>query len=399
MPTTLNNNQAASIVNAAIAQSIGSDVVGTLDLQGIVDTGNDPTIIGTVDNFNKALINVMIKNLFTDTEYKGFDDPFYVDSEMFGAFIQAISVEVPEMQASHAWVDYTSGQTVVGQYTVYLPLVESQVFGLSTSVELPLTITDNQWNTAFRSASDLLEFVNYIWLNVRNAIQIYMQTESEMNRNNFIAEKFAYAASDDATGVHTINLVAEYCKKFGVSAMTVDEFRTTPKALLFASQQIKLYKDYIQHASTLFNVAGKKKFVAPERLVVEVLADFESDIEVIGMSNTYHDDIVALPGHRTIAAWQGFTNSAADTSIDFDAVSTIDVETGTDGTKITKSGICAMICDKLAIMFTKVDEYLAHQRFDINRIDHYAYQFCSRKLNNLSMPAIIFYLEDVSATA
>ena len=45
MPS-LNNNQMASILNDAIAMSTGAQSVGTLDLQGIIDAGNDPTVIG-----------------------------------------------------------------------------------------------------------------------------------------------------------------------------------------------------------------------------------------------------------------------------------------------------------------------------------------------------------------
>lgn len=399
---TLNNNQIASIVNAAMAQSTGSAVVGTLDLQGIIDTGNDENILGTTESFTKALINVIIKNWFADTSYRSsFNDPFYEDQEAFGAIMQFISVEVPEVQQSHAWTDYTSGTTTVGQYTVYLPVVTSQLYGHSVSWALPISITDNQWNTAFHSATELAGFVSYIWLCVDNALLVHMEDMSAMNRNNFMAEKIHYQSADGATGCHAINLVQEYVSKYGLTAegCTVEEFRTSPKALLFASEQLNLYTEYVQKMSTRFNTSHKKRFTPKERLIVEVLSDFEADLKTVALSSTYHKDIVELPGHRSIPAWQGLVDDLEDNTIDFDAVSEINVEIGSDGTAVNQSGIVALIVDKWAIVHTFIDTYLASQRFDINRLTMYEYQYTDRYINNLTMNGIVFYLADVAAVS
>lgn len=391
---TLNNNQVATVLNAAYTQATGAGELTALNLQQFVDTGQSADIAGSKEAFTKALINVIIKNWFADTSYRSvFNDPFYEDSEKFGGIMQFISVQVPEVKQSRAWTDYTSGTTTVGQYTVYLPVVESQLYGHSVSWSLPITITDNQWNTAFHSAAELSGFVSYIWLCVDNALLQHIEDCSAMNRNNYIAEKIQYAKSEQAKGVHAVNLVEAFCKKTGTASMTVNQFRTNKDALIFASQQLMLTKNYMRKQSTIFNTAGKVRFTPDDRLVVEVLGDFESDIEANAQSSTYHDEMIALPGHRTIPAWQNLQNT------DFGTVSSISVNTGSDGSSVEQSGIVALIVDKWAIVHTFIDQYLASQRFDIDRVTCYEYQYTDRYINNLTMNGVVFYLADYAPAA
>lgn len=394
---TLNNNQAATLVNKATAQATGAANIEELDLKGIVDRGNDPSVIGSREQFTKSLINVTIKNWYMDTSYRSeYDDPFYQDKERFGALTQAISVEVPEVKQSHAWTDYTSGTTTVGQYTVYLPVVSTQIYGKSISWALPITIADNQWDTAFRSESDLAGFVSYVWLCVDNGLVTHIESMNAANRNNFIAEKFAYAASQGATGVHAINLVAVYAKLHGLSSMTVDQYRTTPAALRNGSEEITKYAGYMRRMSTLFNTAHKKRFTPKDRLICEILTQFELDMSYNMEADTFHNDLVALPGHRSIPSWQGLVDANTSDEITFDAVSTINVNTSGDE-QINQSGVVALLVDKWAIAHTLVDEYLAGQRFDIDRINHYEYQYTDRYINNLTLNGLVFYLADYTA--
>lgn len=391
---TLNNNQVMTVLNGAYTQMTGSTELTALNLQNFVDTGNAAdTIKGSTEAFTKALINVIIKNWFADTSYRSsYNDPFFEDQERFGGIMQFISVTVPEVKQSRAWTEYTSGVTTVGQYTVYLPVVESQLYGHTVSWSLPITITDNQWNTAFHNEQELASFVSYIWLCVDNALLQHIEDCSAMNRNNFMAEKLKYAATTEAKGVHAVNLVEGYAKKTGTSSMTVDQFRTNKDALIYASQQLMLYKDYMQKQTTIFNTAGKVRFTPEDRLVVEVLSDFENDIEANAQSSTYHDEMVALPLHRSIPAWQNMHGT------DFATLSAINVNTASDGTAEERSGIVGLIVDKWAIVHTFVDQYLASQRFDIDRVTCYEYQYTDRYINNLTMNGVVFYLADYTAS-
>ena len=392
---SLNNNQVMTTLNEAIAQSTGAKEIGKLTLQNIIDTGNDPTIIGSKENLTKALLNVLIKNWFTDSAYRStYDDPFFQDSATYGAITQHISIEMPKAQESHAWKDIVSGKTQLGQYTVYLPVVHTQIYGKTVSWEIPIAVSGEQWDTAFKSAEELGAFVAFIHLAVDNGIVCHLKDMDRMNRNNFIAEKIAYAGTPQAKGVHVVNLVEEYAKHSGTNAMTVAQFKNNKEALNWASMQFKIYADYMREMSTLFNTAQRERFTPTDRLVLQVLSSFENDVLAVATSDTYHKDIVTLPLHQTVPFWQGLGTRGS-----FDEVSSINVGDASNGTAVEKSGIVALMVDRWAIMHTIFTHRVAVQRFEPEDITQYYNQFRDSYVNNLTMNGIVFVLADYTAAA
>ena len=389
----LNNNAVQNILNSAYLQIVGSAPVGgkQLDLSSFVDVGNDPTLPSFKEQFTKALVIGAVKNFFTDTSYKKeYNDPFFENSEEYGAITQMINIEVPDVQASHAWKEFENG-TTVGTYEVFMPVVHTQYYGKTNSWELPITITYEQWNDAVKDYNGLSTLVSHVMMIVENKIYQHLEDCNGMNRNNFIAEKFAYAATPEAKGIHVINL-CEVAGKQLKKSLTVDDFRNDAEALRIATAKISLFTKYLRKQSTQFNTAEYVRFTPSDRLVVQVLSEFESDVNRVLMSDTFHNDMVALPKYESIPYWQD------SEGLTFDKVSSINVKTGT-GTVISKKGIVAFICDKWAILHTIKKQRVASRNFDPEALDMYFYQFRDMYANNLTMNAVVFYLEDYTHTA
>ncbi len=399
----LNNNQVATVVNAAMGQSTGKDDVEELDLRGIVDTGGDESVIGSRDSFTKALLNELINKWYTDSSYRSeFEDPFFVNTEKFGAIVQAISVEVPEVKESSAWQDFGPGEgqvNKVGEYTIYLPIVHNVIYGKSVSYELPVCVTEEQWNTAFKSESEFRGFVSYILMCVDNALIVHLENISNMNRNNFMAEKIAYAASVGATGVHVVDLVEKYVKEMGdpTADFSVEEYLSDVNAMRHGSEKIRLYDKYIGRMSVKYNTAGRKRFTPKERKVLQILSFFDERMKTVALSDTIHDDYVKLApeGYQSVPFWQG----QGEDDDDFDEISKIDIDIASEGTKtnITQSGIVAFLCDKWAILHTIQSRRVAVKHFDPEALTQYYYQYKDKYMNDLSMNAIVFILKDYTA--
>ncbi len=117
----------------------GQAVSTPIPTKDFVDSGNDASkILSSKEQFTKALINRLVKNMFTDAEYRGgFDDIFFEDSEKYGAIVQTISIDMPDVQESHAWREITSGVTTAGTYTLFTPIINAKIFGKSVSWEIP----------------------------------------------------------------------------------------------------------------------------------------------------------------------------------------------------------------------------------------------------------------------
>ena len=387
--TTLNNNQAATFINAAVAQVIGGDLA-TLDLQGIVDRGNDASIIGSVEQFTKALLNRMIETRFSDTSYAAlYEDPFFVDSQEWGAITQWVSVDIPEAKAASNWVSITSGTTTLGTYTIFTPIVHTKLFGKTDSWEIPIAITGTQCNTAWTSADELRGFVAYVLMMVDNGIAYHMESMDYANRNNFIAEKIAAAADVSIDGIHKVNLVEVYVKEHELesSGCTVEEYLTTQKALLNGMKTITKYSRLMKKITTLFNVDGYKRFTPGDRQVLQLVDDFDLAMNYDARTTTFHENLAKLPGYSTVPFWQ----TPADTT----AIK-VTVEDDSTGTTVNQPYVAGLLCDKWAILHTIVQRRVAAKLFEPEDITQYYNQFTDRYMNNLSMNAIVFTLEDVN---
>ena len=406
---TIDNASAYAIVNAAYKQAVGDAAVSTIDLSSFVDSGVAfESLSMAQDKFVKALIDQVV-NFYNDTSYDSeYADPYYVESRRFANVVQAINVQAPEVQASHSWKNLAptgnpATKVSIGTYDVNPPIVTSDYFSKSVSWELPLAITTEQLTDAFKSEGELRGFVDYIFVVVDNALKLHRRTLNDANRNSFIGHKL-YAHNSGADGIHKINLLTKYNAERGGQLATVSDFLKSADALRFAGAQIKLYSEYMRQQSSLFNTKGLVKFCPADRLVVEVNSAFESAVEEVALSTTYHDTVVELPGHYSVPAWQGFgvtdgTASPATESTAFDQVSKIavklDKKSSDEYITVNQSGIVAFMADKYACMHTIRQERIAAQYFEMEDVTLYAYQNRDQYINNLAQNAIVFTIEDV----
>lgn len=384
--TKLSTADISSIVNSAYAQYTGDSGATLTDIRDLVDEGaND--IAALRSKFTGALIAQVTKNFYTQTSAESeYDDPFYQDSEEFGAIMQMITATVPEAQSNPAWQNFVSGTTEVGVYTVYLPTVSTKYFTKQEAWSVPLTITGEQWNQAFRDNAGLNEFVQFIHLVMGNAILAHREHMNEMNRNNFIAEKLNAEADQSVDGIHAVDLIALYAAEFGLStAFTVEDALASDTFKTFAMSKIGEYADYMKKQTSLFSVDGTVRFVPSDRLVCQVLAAFDKKLAVT-QAGIYHNDLIKMPGYKTVASWQGLGD------LTFDKLSKINVKVA--GGTVEQTGVVCLLVDKWAILHTIKKQRVASQAFPIEDLVQYSYQFVDCYLNNLSMSGVVFYMSD-----
>ena len=375
----LNNNQVASVLNEAIKISTGQEGVVALDLSNVVDIGNNADILKEKEQFTEALVAVLVKNWFTDSSYRTqYSDPFFEDAERFGAIIQAISIDVPEVQRSHAWNDFkpVQGQpATAGVYELFLPVIDTKYYGKSVSWELPICITNEQWDVSFRNGDEVRTLIEYVLLCVDNALVCHLENMNNANRNNFIAEKVKYAQTPGAEGVHVVNLVEAYQSSLpNPSDMEADEFLNDPDGLRFASECMKNYMGFMRKMTTLFNTDQKKRFTPTDRFVCQILEMFENRMDRVALSNVFHDEYG-----------------------DFSSVSTINVKLDAD-TTIEIPGVVGLMADKWAIMHTIKSRRTTSVEFKPEDLVQYYNQFRDQYMNDLSMNAIVFVVQDYTVS-
>ena len=402
---SINNASAYQIVNEAYKQAVGANAVDTVTLDDFCDGGVafESLTVGR-DSFLKALIDQVV-TFYTEESYKReYEDPFYVDEMRFGSILQIVNAQAPEVTESHAFKNLAptvSGNdttyVTIGTYTCYPATVKSKYYQKSVSWELPICIAEERLTTAFRNAEELRSFTDYLFLIVDNALTQHREDLNAQNRNSFMANKILAESNANIGGIHKIDLLAKFNAERGGSLTTKEGFLKSPEALRYASSQILLYKQYLQKQSTLFNTEGLVKFCPEDRLVLEVNSAFENAIAETALSTTYHDEVVALPNHYSVPAWQGFgvTDAVAGTSATaFDQVTKIDVSV--DAGDVEQTGIVALMADKYAIMHTIKKQRVASQYFSAEDVNLYWYQNYDMYINNLAQNGLVFTIEDVT---
>ena len=109
------------------------------------------------------------------------------------------------------------------------------------------------------------------------------------------------------------------------------------------------------------------------------------------MSDTVHNDTVALPPHETVPYWQG-----SGTAYGFDDISTIDVKVTADKTpkEIKQSGILGVMFDTNALGVSNLNQrtttsYNARAEFYTNY-----YKMDAGYFNDLNENFVVFYIAD-----
>lgn len=201
-------------------------------------------------------------------------------------------------------------------------------------------------------------------------------------------------------GVHVLNLRSMYNAEMSPasSVASAAAFMADKECLRYMSRKMAEYAGYMLEQSVLFNTEQKVKFVPRKRLVVEILGYAEQAANSILQSDTFHDMYTKLPNHYTVSAWEGLGDGENNgvQNIAFSDVSRINVKVddgSQNGRTVNITGVVGFIADKYAILHTIRSTRVGAQSFDIDAVDHYAYQFRDQYMNNLTQNAIVFVVD------
>lgn len=424
----LNNNQITAVLTTAVAMGWGDLLTQTpnpaynpaldpdhsgvdtngqpetmtkdnITLKDIVDTANTEGIVNEREKFTKALLDVCIKNWFKDSSYRSaYNDPWFVSEETFGSYIQTVSMDFPEARANTAWQNFENGVSKVGAYDVFIPVVHTEIYGKTVSWEINVTVTGEQWNTAFRNETDLASFVGYIHMMVDNALVMHLEELDMINRNNFIATKYALDKAGTVAGCNVVNL-CEAIYKLDPSVatskkVTVNDILSKANVANLAVAVMNGFSTKLTKPSKLFNTAegGRVRFTPVERQVGQVQSDFFAVLRAKQGGENHLASVALKDVYTEIPYWQtsGDDYDIKDcTAIKLTTADGQAVDTKTDGALIV-----GFLADKWAISHTIKKRRVVTKFFEPEDLTTSWNQFSDLYANDLSMNAIVFIAKD-----
>ena len=383
--------QIYSLMNDVTSEVIGKTDIVKEDLSNIVDLGKEIFDNASVDNYVKSLVNHIGKVIFVNRPYSGNIPSMLMDSWEFGSVLEKISADIPNATENDSW-NLTDGETY-SQDVFYKPSVSAKFFNSKVTFEVPMSFTELQVKESFSSVAQLNGFVSMIYNAVDKSMAIKIDSLVMRTINSMIANTVNSEIADGETlathsGTKAVNLLKDYNDKFGTD-LTVDKALTTPEFIRYASFIILTYKDRLSKISTLFNVGKKERFTPSDMLNIVMLSDFKNSASVYLESDTYHNDLVALPKCESVPYWQG-----SGTTYSFADVSKIDVAipNGNTTKDVSVTGILAIMYDRDSMGVCNSDRrvttnYNAKAEFYNNY-----YKFDASYFNDLNENFVVFYI-------
>lgn len=349
-------NQIYEIMNTVTSELLGETAVVNEDLSNIVDLGKSFENAAGLDNYVKALNDVVGKMVFVNKVYKGRAPSVLMDGWEYGSILERITAELPEATENESW-ELSNGASY-DPNIFYKPSVSVKCYNERVTFEIPISITQKQVKESFNSAVQLNAFISMLYTAVENAMTLKIDNLIMRTINNFSAETIANAySSTDYTGVgdtRAVNLLALYNATVD-TAITAAEALKTPDFLKFASETILNYVDRMQSYSTLFNIGEKPKFTPKDLLHVVLLSEFKHASDVYLQSGTYNEQFTALPEAELVPFWQG-----SGTDYSFENASKIYVKTSGNNT-VTASGILGVMFDRDALGVSNIERRVTSQ--------------------------------------
>ena len=383
--------QIYTLMNNVTSEVIGKTDIVKEDLSNVIDLGKEIFDNASVDNYVKSLVNHIGKVIFVNRPYSGNIPSMLMDSWEFGSVLEKISADIPNATENDSW-NLTDGETY-SQDVFYKPSVSAKFFNSKVTFEVPMSFTELQVKESFSSVAQLNGFVSMIYNAVDKSMAIKIDSLVMRTINSMIANTVNSEIADGETlathsGTKAVNLLKDYNAKFGTE-LTVDKALTTPEFIRYASFIISTYKDRLSKISTLFNVGKKERFTPSDMLNIVMLSDFKNSASVYLESDTYHNDLVALPNCESVPYWQG-----SGTGYNFADVSKINVaiKDGNETKDVIVTGILAIMYDRDSMGVCNSDRrvttnYNAKAEFYNNY-----YKFDASYFNDLNENFVVFYI-------
>lgn len=394
--------QIYAIVNDVRDQVLGKKDVAITDLQGIVETGTEIFNANQVDNYVKALVNRIGREVFVARKYSGGAPSVLMDAWEFGSVMMKISGDLYETEKNDSW--RLEDKTNYPQDVFHKPKVSVKFFNGKTTFSVKISVAEIQVKESFTSLEKMNSFFSMIFTDIDNTLQVDVDNLVMLTIGNFIGEtiwedyKTNTGTEDDPvwelgnlsakSGVRAINVLKLFNDQFSKS-LTTSQARFDPDFLkFFASLQFK-YVGYLSKMSRLHNIGGKARFTPNDRLHYVILDDIKANANAYLQADTFNDEYTKLPNAEGVAFWQG--TGSLTSAFTFDQMSKISLTTSGNHT-ITTSGILSVMFDRDALGVLCKDKRVKSHVTELEEFTTYKYIEDGEYFNDFNENFIVFFM-------
>ena len=365
MPSSMIVSQAATLLNAVVAQQTGTaslaNISSNADFVSVAQTalltGRDPVL--------NAMSQVWKRTVFAARPYNQPLASLAMPMDRYGNALRKISFEAKPMVDDDAFkwpATYDAGQNPplgdgqsIDQFRISKSRVLQTNFYGSASYEQTFTIFQRQFDVAFSSAEEFVQFNNQMITERRNDRERYEEGKARLMQLNYIA-----SILDEANTDRVIHLLTEYNTLTGLSltATTVMQPANFEAFIRWLYSRIRTLIGLMRESSDKFQtvITGYNilRHTNPENVRVSLYRPFLEMIRSMVLSNLYNADMMTLPTYEAIDFWQSIDSPQG--------INTTPVYTDTAGAvktaaaAVTNNTVIGVIHDRDALGYALLDE-------------------------------------------
>ena len=382
--------QIYGLVNDLIAEGVGAQDLSVKSIDGLVSFGE--SVLSDehqTDVFYNKLTDLIGRTYIKYRRYFADNTNSIMRTPMdFGIILQKVqTLHLGEMESNKS---YTAQGNPFYTETDGTNFTQTLFKSFGTFQTEPKLIYDTQLNGAFRNAESFGAFVEMIYNDMYNTMEVAIENLIKTTK----ATMMGNALSEASQGKTARNLLAEYKALNPSATITAANCLTDVDFLKYASREINLVTKRFSKMTRNFNSLGADRFTERSEMEVEVLADYATATASYLDADTYHKEFVALPNYREISSWQ------ADSDFTFAEVSKIDVSTGTVGEEdyleMSQSGIIACVYDREACGISTYRPRVKSMYNAIQEVDNVTFKLDYGSFVDKSENCVVFYIETPS---
>lgn len=369
------------LVNEATNEALGVEGLVQEDLGNIVEVGKAVFNANAMDKYVKALVNRIGKIIFVNRVYEGSAPSVLMDGWEYGSVMQKVSMGLPEATENETW-ELVDGQSY-DPHIFHAPKgVVAKYYNKYVTFEIDMSFTENQLKMSFNSVTELNGFISMLYTQVENSMTVKLDELIRRTINNMIAETV-----HTNNGARAINLLTLYKSAYPAdTAITAATALNNPDFIRFAAYIIKVTHGRMRTMSTVFNEGNQPRHTPTDMSHIVLLEDFASGADVFLQSNTFHDELSALPTAERVPYWQG-----SGTSYAFADVSKINVKTA-DGNVVEQGGILGVMFDRWALGVANIERKVTSQYTPNAEFFTNFYKYKAAYFNDFNENFVVFFV-------
>ena len=369
------------LVNEATNEALGVEGLVQEDLGNIVEVGKAVFNANAMDKYVKALVNRIGKIIFVNRVYEGSAPSVLMDGWEYGSVMQKVSMGLPEATENETW-ELTDGQSY-DPHIFHAPKgVVAKYYNKYVTFEIDMSFTETQLKMSFNSVTELNGFISMLYTQVENSMTVKLDELIRRTINNMIAETV-----HTNNGARAINLLTLYKSAYPAdTTITAATALNNPEFIRFAAYIIKVTHGRMRTMSTVFNEGNQPRHTPTDMSHIVLLEDFASGADVFLQSNTFHDELSALPTAERVPYWQG-----SGTSYAFADVSKINVKTA-GGNVVEQGGILGVMFDRWALGVANIERKVTSQYTPNAEFFTNFYKYKAAYFNDFNENFVVFFV-------